>query len=163
MDLSHARLVRVALTMMLAASLGACATSRIENSWVEPTATAKSFALKKVLVVALARDGAIRRSTEDALARSIGAGPSGKSGQLVAEPSYRLLNDSEPLPVTPAVFETAKAKLASTRAARLLDGRILLSRNPEAPSLGDVRISYRMVPGGEISAKGRTPSHCAPR
>lgn len=102
MDLSHARLVRVALTMMLAASLGACATSRIENSWVEPTATAKSFALKKVLVVALARDGAIRRSTEDALARSIGAGPSGKSGQLVAEPSYRLLNDSELIDVAAA-------------------------------------------------------------
>lgn len=95
MNLSHARLVHVALMLVLAASLGGCATSTIENAWVEPTATAKSFALKKVVVVALARDGAIRRSTEDALARAISAGPDGKSGQLVAEPSYMLLNDGE--------------------------------------------------------------------
>ncbi len=95
MDLSHARLARVALAILLTASLAGCATSRIENAWVEPSATAKSFELKKVLVVALVRDGAIRRSTEDALDRAISAGPRGESGEIVVEPSYMLLNDSE--------------------------------------------------------------------
>lgn len=95
MDLSLARLTRVALLSLLTATLAGCATTRIENAWVEPSATAKSFALKKVLVVALVRDGAIRRSTEDALDRAISAGAGGRSGQLVAEPSYMLLNDRE--------------------------------------------------------------------
>ncbi len=95
MDRSHARLARIALAILLTASLAGCATSRIENAWVEPSATAKSFALKKVLVVALVRDGAIRRSTEDALDRAISAGPRGESGELVVEPSYRLLDDRE--------------------------------------------------------------------
>lgn len=95
MSLLKDRFVRAACAILITTSLAGCATSRIENAWVEPTATAQSFALEKVLVVALARDGAIRRSTEDALDRAISAGPRGLSGQLVVEPSYTILNDRE--------------------------------------------------------------------
>ncbi len=86
---------RVGQALVLAASLSGCATSQIENAWVEPTATPQSFALKQVLVVALANDGAIRRATEDALDNAVSSGPRGKAGQLVAHPSYTLLNDRE--------------------------------------------------------------------
>lgn len=95
MESLQTRLVRVTAAVLLAASLGGCAASTIENAWVEPTATAQSFALKKTLVVALARDGSIRRSTEDALDRAISAGPRGASGELVVDPSYPLLDDGE--------------------------------------------------------------------
>lgn len=95
MEFIQVRPVRIAAAILLAASLGGCASSQIETAWVEPKATAQSFALKKVLIVALARDGAIRRSTEDALDRAISAGPRGESGDLVVEPSYLMLNDGE--------------------------------------------------------------------
>ena len=88
-------LFRVGLALLGAASLSACATSRIENAWVEPTATPQSFALKQVLVVALVRDGAIRRATEDALDTAVSSGPRGQSGQLKVHPSYTLLDDRE--------------------------------------------------------------------
>lgn len=84
--------LRSGLGLLLAASLGGCATSRIENAWVEPTASARSFAFEKVLAVALARDGAIRRSAEDALVSALSSGPRGQAGELVARPSYTLLD-----------------------------------------------------------------------
>jgi hypothetical protein len=76
-----------------------CSMSHIENAWIEPTATAQSFALKRVLVVALVEDGAIRRATEDALVDVFRSGARGQAGQLVAEPSYRMLTSRELLDV----------------------------------------------------------------
>jgi hypothetical protein len=95
MDLSLFRLKSTVMVLLLASSVGGCATTQIEKAWVEPTATAQSFELKKVLVIALARDGAIRRSTEDALDRAISSGPRGQSGSLVVDPSYELLDTTE--------------------------------------------------------------------
>jgi hypothetical protein len=89
------RSLRLGLMLALPISLAGCATSRIENAWVEPSATPKSFALNQVLVTALVSDGAIRRATEDAMDRALSAGPRGQSGQLVAHPSYTLLEDRE--------------------------------------------------------------------
>ena len=79
------------------ASIGAlgCATSHIETAWIEPSATSRSFELKRVLVVALVNDGAIRRASEDALVDVLRSGPRGLSGELVAQPSYLLLSDHE--------------------------------------------------------------------
>jgi hypothetical protein len=95
MSRSRDRLACVAISLVLAASLTGCATSRIENAWVDPSATPQSFALRQVLVVAMVSDGAIRRATEDALDRAISSGPRGQSGQLVVHPSYTLLDDRE--------------------------------------------------------------------
>jgi len=89
------RLLRSGLMLVLVTCLGGCATSRIENSWVDPSATPQSFALNQVLVTALVSDGAIRRATEDAMDRSLSAGPRGQSGQLAVHPSYTLLEDRE--------------------------------------------------------------------
>ena len=69
-----------------------CATSHMETSWVEPSATPQSFEMRRVLAVALARDGAIRRTAEDAINSALsGTAPR----QLSVEPSYRLLDDSD--------------------------------------------------------------------
>jgi hypothetical protein len=95
MGSSRKQIAALGPVLLLASSLAGCATSRIDNSWAEPSATAQSFQLNKVLAVALARDGAIRRSTEDAMDRAISAGPRGQSGQLAVHPSYTLLEDTE--------------------------------------------------------------------
>jgi hypothetical protein len=88
--------LRIGLTLALALSAVGCATSKIESVWVEPTATQQSFTrLNKVLVVAMAKDGAIRRATEDAMDTAISSGPRGQSGQLVAHPSYTMLSEAE--------------------------------------------------------------------
>src|SRR5262245_3298106 len=87
-------LVCGALELVSIGALG-CATSHIETAWIEPTATAHSFELKRVLVVALVNDGAVRRASEDALVNVLRTGPRGMSGELVAEPSYPLLSDRE--------------------------------------------------------------------
>jgi hypothetical protein len=79
-----------------------CSTSHIETAWIEPSATAQSFALKRMLVLALVDDGAIRRATEDALVGVFRDGARGQSGELVAEPSYRLLTSRELVDVATA-------------------------------------------------------------
>jgi hypothetical protein len=87
--------LRFALALLLAGGLSGCATSRVENSWVDPSATPKSLAFDKVIVVARTRDGAIRRATEDAMDREMSSSPRGMSGALVVDPSYPLLDDDD--------------------------------------------------------------------
>jgi hypothetical protein len=85
----------LAATFSLAACLGACATSSLESSSAEPSATAQSFAFDKVLVIAMARDDSVRRSAERALDRVLSNGPRGRAGKLVAVPSYEVLTGSD--------------------------------------------------------------------
>jgi hypothetical protein len=87
-------LVCGALELASIGTLG-CSTSHIETAWIEPTATSHSFELKRVIVVALVNDGAVRRAAEDALVDVLRAGPRGLSGELEAQPSYQLLSDRE--------------------------------------------------------------------
>jgi hypothetical protein len=82
-------------TFSLAACLGACATSSLERSSAEPSATAQSFAFSKVLVIAMARDESVRRSAERALDHVLSNGPRGRAGQLVAVPSFEVLTGAE--------------------------------------------------------------------
>ena len=89
------QVLRAAFAAVLISALGACATSKIEQAWVDPAATPQSFAVERVLTVALARDGAVRRAAEDALVAALTSGPRGKSGKLTAKPSYTLLDESE--------------------------------------------------------------------
>ncbi|HEU4429468.1 MAG TPA: hypothetical protein VFT98_11985 [Myxococcota bacterium] len=74
--------------------LSACATTRIENVWVDPAATPDSFAFRQVITVAQAREG-IRRNAEDALQRAMRAGPRAQAGEVKVYPSYTLLEDAE--------------------------------------------------------------------
>jgi hypothetical protein len=90
--------LRLVSALACLAALG-CATSHIETSWVEPSATPESFEMQRVLAVALVRAGAIRRRAEDAIGAALSSTPPGRSGQLAVEPSYRLLEDRELLDV----------------------------------------------------------------
>lgn len=110
-------LARSALVCAVLGALG-CSTSRIENAWVDPTATPQSFELKRVLVVAAVNDGAIRRATEDALVNVLRSGARGQSGELAAEPSYRLLSDRDLLDAA-----TARHKVDAAG----YDGAVLIS------------------------------------
>jgi hypothetical protein len=74
--------------------------------------------MKKILTVAMSRDGAIRRAAEDALDAALTSGPRGQSGELVAHPSYTLLNDQE-------LFNREAAKRKVEAAG--YDGAVLIS------------------------------------
>jgi hypothetical protein len=62
------------------------------------------------------------------------------------------LGDTETLPATQSALEQAKSQLGGARPLSLLDGSIYAASDPLAPQVGDLRISYRIVPGGVISA-----------
>jgi hypothetical protein len=80
---------------MLAALLLACATSHVEDAWRDPGTTAESLRFRQLLVVALAKDGALRRSAEDELVRALQEGPRSKSGEMSITPSYQVLEPSD--------------------------------------------------------------------
>lgn len=88
------RALLLSSTLVCLAGLG-CVTSQIETAWVEPSATPQSFEMHRVLAIALARDGAIRRSAEDAIDAALSSAPPGQKGELSVEPSYRLLESRE--------------------------------------------------------------------
>jgi hypothetical protein len=81
------------LGLVLAGSL-ACA-SQVETSWRDPSTTADSLRFHKLLVVAMAQEGAMRRSAEDALVRALSEAPRVQSGQLQVTPSYEVLEQAE--------------------------------------------------------------------
>ena len=84
--------IRAGFATLAIAALGGCATSSIEQAWVDPAATPQSFEVERVLAIASAPDGAIRRAAEDALVAALTSGPRGTSGKLTAKPSYTLLD-----------------------------------------------------------------------
>ncbi|HEY8122643.1 MAG TPA: hypothetical protein VII78_15070 [Myxococcota bacterium] len=84
----------IAMGILIAASFG-CATTRIENVWVDPAATPPAFAFSQVLVVAKTNDGVIRRATEDAMDSAFSTSPRVQSGQMAVHPAYTLLDDSD--------------------------------------------------------------------
>jgi len=79
---------------LLAVALAGCASS-LESSWKDPSTTAESLHFRKILVVAMARDGSMRRAAEDQLVRALQEGPRGKAGELTAVPSYVELPDAK--------------------------------------------------------------------
>jgi hypothetical protein len=77
------RLFLVVFAAVLAALLGACASTRITSEWKDESLERVAF--RKVLAVFQTADPALRRIAEDEMARAF---PN-------AEPSYRVLRDEE--------------------------------------------------------------------
>lgn len=72
-----------------------CATAQIESTWRDPAITPRSLEFEKVLVVAMARDGVLRRKAEDELVLVLQKGPRAQAGQMTITPSYLVLDERE--------------------------------------------------------------------
>jgi hypothetical protein len=88
------RSVQLAISFALVAALAGCA-SHVESSWRDPSVTPKSLEFRSVIVIAMARDGAMRRAAEDEIVSALQQGPRVRSGQMKATPSYLVLDQSE--------------------------------------------------------------------
>jgi hypothetical protein len=76
---------RLALTLGFAIILGSCASTKMTNTWIDPTA--QGAGLSKIAVVSLSSDPGLRRMAEDSAASHITG--------TVAEPSYRYVPDAD--------------------------------------------------------------------
>jgi hypothetical protein len=101
----------------LALVLAGCANS-LESSWRDPATTADSLHFHKILVVAMTRDGGMRRSAEDQLVRALQESPRAKSGELTVTPSYVEVPDAK-------LGDVEKAR--ATVEARGYDGVVMLT------------------------------------
>ena len=79
----------------LTAVLLACATSHVEDVWRDPGTTADSLRFRELLVVAMVKDGALRRTAEDELVRALQEGERSKSGAMLITPSYQVLDAAD--------------------------------------------------------------------
>jgi len=112
------RIAHIGMACLIASVLAGCATSQIESAWRDPATTAQSLEFEKVLVVAMARDGVLRRKAEDELVLALQKGPKAQAGQMSVTPSYLVLDESELSSV-----ERARAKMK----AEGFDGAVLMS------------------------------------
>lgn len=58
---------------------------------------------------------------------------------------------SQPLPLTEAEAQAAAQATGLTKPLSVVDGIVLVGNNPSAPVVGDLRISYTVVPAGDLS------------
>ena len=72
-----------------------CATAQIESTWRDPAITPRSLEFEKVLVVAMAKDGVLRRKAEDELVLVLEKGPRAQAGRMSVTPSYLVLDENE--------------------------------------------------------------------
>ena len=101
----------------LAAVFVACA-SHVESYWRDPATTAQSLQFREVLVIAMARDGAMRRAAEDELVRALEKGARARASQMLVTPSYLVLDQTDLADV-----KRARSKVE----AKGYDGAILVS------------------------------------
>lgn len=112
------RMARFWMAFLIATALFGCATSQIETAWRDPGTTAKSLEFQKVIVVAMARDGVLRRKAEDELVLALQKGPKAQAGQMSVTPSYLVLDEKEL-----ASTDRARAKMKTEG----FDGAVLVS------------------------------------
>lgn len=72
-----------------------CATAQIETTWRDPGTTPRSLEFEKVLVVAMARDGVLRRKAEDELVLVLQKSPRVQGGDMTVTPSYLVLDQNQ--------------------------------------------------------------------
>jgi len=73
----------------------ACASTRIETQWKDPSLTAQDLAFHRVIAIAQVEDGTLRRVAEDELVRVLGASPRAQARGMQASPSYPLIDARE--------------------------------------------------------------------
>ena len=81
-------------------------------------------------------------------ARDITFGAFHPSDRIVA-----MLPADEKVPVDPALADAVRAKIGGP--AQVMDGMFYLGNDPQTPRLGDLRVSYSLVPAGSASIIGR--------
>jgi protein-S-isoprenylcysteine O-methyltransferase Ste14 len=84
------RLHSVLLVGLLAVPL-ACASTRIETQWKEPSAGPQDFAFARVIALAQVHDETTRRVAEDELVRVLGSSPSAQARGMQVRPAYPLI------------------------------------------------------------------------
>src|SRR5215475_4806636 len=93
------RLLGIIGGISFALMLSGCASTRMTDSWKDPTT--KPFEFKKVVVIAISSDQSVRRLVEDELVRQI--------TRTQAVPAYQVLGDDEVRDVS-----RVRVKLAET-------------------------------------------------
>lgn len=73
----------------------------------------------------------------------------------LGQPVLSRIGGAKALPISPERAEAVRAAYRGTARVSIVDGRIYLGRNPTSPAVGDYRISYEVVPAGEISVVAR--------
>ena len=82
---THLGAARAGVLFGLALLVGSCASTKMTNTWIDPSA--RGAGLSKIAVVSLSADPGLRRMAEDAAASHITG--------TVAEPSYRYVPDAD--------------------------------------------------------------------
>jgi len=110
--------LRSGIACLIGGLLFGCAASHIESAWKDPSTTASSLEFRKLAVVAMVRDGALRRVAEDELVRALQAGARVQSGAMTVTPSYEFLDAAN-------LADAAKAR--EQMKAGGYDGAVLVS------------------------------------
>lgn len=71
------------------------------------------------------------------------------------EPVLDLVGGEERLMLKPGQLSAVQSAFQGTTKVGIVDGRIYLGRNPASPTVGDYRISYTVVPAGDLSIIGK--------
>src|SRR5262245_1209309 len=86
---------RALLVVGLAGLALACATTKIETQWKDPSLTAQDLAFGCVIAIAQVEDGTLRRVAEDELVRVLSASPRAQARGMQTSPSYPLIEARE--------------------------------------------------------------------
>ncbi|MEQ1949988.1 TMEM43 family protein [Mesorhizobium sp. CN2-181] len=70
-------------------------------------------------------------------------------------PVLDLVGGDERLTLRPDQLSAVQSAFQGTAKVGIVDGRIYLGRNPASPAVGDYRISYTVVPAGDLSIIGK--------
>ena len=74
------------------------------------------------------------------------------------QPVLDLVGGEERLAIKPGQLSAVQPAFQGTTKVGSADGRIYLGRNPASPAVGDYRVSYTVVPAGDLSIIGKQTS-----
>jgi len=140
------RHVLLGIPCLVASLFLGCATAQIESTWRDPATRPESLQFKKVVVVAMARDGALRRKAEDELVLVLQKGQRAQAGTMSVTPSYLVLEDRELASTTPA-----REKMKSQG----FDGAVLVSFVSSQEQITVETPAYAYPAGGMWGYYGR--------
>lgn len=76
-------------------------------------------------------------------------------GFVLDKPVLDLVGGEQTLALRPNQLSTVRSAFQGQAKVGIVDGRIYLGGDPTAPAVGDYRISYKVVPAGDVSVIGR--------